>query len=120
MTPFGTICNQIGHGDDFVHSAMDLIGIGSRLAELRARHRVSGRALADAVGISRGYLSRVENGRQVPSIVILDRIAQRFGIDLGYFFQAGSTGEVATQSGIDDLGGDFPPQATFIYEALCT
>jgi transcriptional regulator with XRE-family HTH domain len=99
---------------------MDLIGIGARLAALRARHGVSGRALADEVGISRGYLSRVENGRQVPSIVILDRIAQRFGVELGYFFEAASTGEVATQSGVDRYVAAFPPEATFIYEALCT
>jgi transcriptional regulator with XRE-family HTH domain len=99
---------------------MDLIGIGARLAELRARHGVSARALADAVGISRGYLSRVENGRQVPSIVILDRIAQRFGIELGFFFETASTGEVAAQSAIDRIASEFPPQATFVYEALCT
>jgi transcriptional regulator with XRE-family HTH domain len=99
---------------------MDLIGIGGRVAELRTRHGISGRALADALGISRGYLSRVENGRQVPSIVILDRIAQHFGVELGYFFEAASTGEVATQPSIDRFAADFPPQATFAYEALCT
>ena len=50
---------------------MDLIAMGSKLAELRRLHKVSASALAEAVGISRGYLSRVENGRQVPSLVIL-------------------------------------------------
>jgi transcriptional regulator with XRE-family HTH domain len=98
---------------------VDLIAIGSRLAELRTQHGVSASALAEAVGISRGYLSRVENGRQVASLVIFDAIAQKFGVDLGYFFNASSTGEVALQPAVDRLKSEFPPKATFTYEAIC-
>jgi transcriptional regulator with XRE-family HTH domain len=83
-------------------------------------HGVSGTALAGAVGISRGYLSRVENGRQVPSLLILDAIAQKFGIELGYFFNGNSTGEVAISPAVDLAESEFPPETTFAYEALCT
>jgi transcriptional regulator with XRE-family HTH domain len=99
---------------------VDLIAIGSKLADLRAMHGVSASTLAESVGISRGYLSRVENGRQVPSLVILDAIAQKFGTELGYFFNANSTGQVAKHSAVDRAESDFPPRATFTYEALCT
>lgn len=98
---------------------MDLVAIGSKIAELRALHGVSAETLAEAVGISRGYLSRVENGRQVPSLVILDAIAQKFGIELGTFFGASSTGQVAVHPGVDKAENSFPPKATFTYEALC-
>lgn len=87
---------------------------------MRALHGVSASALADAVGISRGYLSRLENGWQVPSLVTLDAIAQRFGIELGYFFNASSQGQVAVQPGLGEAENEFPPEATFTYEALCT
>jgi transcriptional regulator with XRE-family HTH domain len=83
-------------------------------------HGVSGTALAGAVGISRGYLSRVENGRQVPSLVILDAIAQKFGIELGYFFNESSTGQIAISPAVDRTENEFPPATTFAYEALCT
>jgi transcriptional regulator with XRE-family HTH domain len=99
---------------------MDLIAIGSKLADLRALHGVSATTLAEAVGISRGYLSRLENGRQVPSLVILDAIAQKFGIELDYFFNASSTGQVAFQKAVDCTESDFPSKTTFTYEALCT
>ncbi len=99
---------------------MDLVAIGSKLAALRTMHGVSATALAGAVGISRGYLSRVENGRQVPSLIILDTIAQKFGIELGYFFNKSSTGQVATSPAVDRAENEFPPETTFAYEALCT
>jgi transcriptional regulator with XRE-family HTH domain len=99
---------------------VDLIAIGAKIAELRTRHGVSATALAEAVGISRGYLSRVENGRQVPSLVILDAIAQEFNTELGSFFDTKSTGQVAVHPGVDRAENEFPPKATFTYEALCT
>jgi transcriptional regulator with XRE-family HTH domain len=99
---------------------VDLIAIGSKIVELRAMHGVSAESLAETVGISRGYLSRLENGRQVPSLVILDAIAQKFSIELGWFFGTSSTGQVAVHSAVNEAENEFPPKATFTYEALCT
>jgi transcriptional regulator with XRE-family HTH domain len=99
---------------------VDLAAIGTKLAGLRAIHSVSAADLASRIGISRGYLSRVENGRQVPSLVLLDEIAQKFGVELGYFFNESSAGQVATHPAIDQIQDDFPPEATFTYWALCT
>ena len=102
-----------GHVEDRV----DLIAMGSKLAELRRLHKVSASALAEAVGISRGYLSRVENGRQVPSLVIY-AIAQKFGVELDYFFGSSSLGQVAVHRAVSSVENSFPPKSTFTYE-LC-
>jgi transcriptional regulator with XRE-family HTH domain len=99
---------------------VDLLAIGSKIAALRSRHGVSASALADVVGVSRGYLSRVENGRQVPSLVLLDAIAGEFGAELGDFFDTSSTGQVALHPAVDRAECAIPPKATFAYEALCT
>ncbi|MGD1416387.1 helix-turn-helix domain-containing protein [Bacillus stercoris] len=36
---------------------------------------------AEGIGISRGYLSKLENGVQYPSIPIIDKIAKFYGVD---------------------------------------
>jgi len=99
---------------------VSLQDIGPKIAKLREANGISSIELADAVGISRGYLSRIENGRQVPSLVIIDAIARKFGVDLDYFFSTTSHGEVAMHAGIFDAVNSLPPHATFTYEALCT
>ncbi len=98
---------------------MDLVSLGQKLARLRQARGVSASLLAEKVGISRGYLSRLENGRQVPSIVVLDAIGQFFEVGLDYFFATSSNGHVAVQRAVADLAGAVPEGATFNYEALC-
>lgn len=98
---------------------MDLKALGSRLAKLRESRGMSGSELADRMGISRGYLSRVENGRQVPSIVLLDQIAQVFGVQLDHFFSGTSEGHVVVHRKAASAAGRIPAKATFAYEALC-
>lgn len=98
---------------------MDLIALGKRLIKLREANGFSASGLAREMGISRGYLSRVENGRQVPSMVTLDAIGQFFGVELEYFFSSDSSGLVEVQRGVLDAAGDIPEGASFAYEALC-
>jgi transcriptional regulator with XRE-family HTH domain len=94
--------------------------VGAKIASLREAHGVSAADVAAAAGISRGYLSRLENGHQIPSLVILDAIVQQFGVGLGYLFEASSKSQVAVQKGIDKLDTQIPDEASFAYEALCT
>ena len=98
---------------------MDLGDIGNRLARLRETHGVSASALARTMGISRSYLSRIEHGRQVPSLVTLDAIAQHLGVELEYFFNTNSNGRVVVHRNADESTGAVPDRATFSYEALC-
>lgn len=98
---------------------MDLGRIGRRLTELREAHGVSATALAEKIGISRSYLSRLENGHQIPSISVLDAVAESFDVELEYFFTSGPRGRVVVDRNVGDAAGMIPKGATFAYEAIC-
>ncbi len=80
---------------------------------------MSATVLAEKIGISRGYLSRLENGRQIPSISVLDAVAESFDVELEYFFASGPTGRVVVDRNVGDAAGVIPKDATFAYEAIC-
>lgn len=44
--------------------------------------------LAQITGFTKGYLSKIENGRKVPPIATLSRIAQALQTEIGSFFQS--------------------------------
>jgi mannose-6-phosphate isomerase-like protein (cupin superfamily) len=44
--------------------------------------------LAQVTGFTKGYLSKIENGRKVPPIATLSRIAQALHTEIGSFFQS--------------------------------
>jgi transcriptional regulator with XRE-family HTH domain len=50
--------------------------IAQRLQTLRTRRHLTQEQLAAQAGISRGYLARLETARQVPTVVILVRLAR--------------------------------------------
>lgn len=50
--------------------------------ETRTMLDISQQALADAVGVSRAYISTVESGRANPSLDLVSRVADRLGIDI--------------------------------------
>jgi transcriptional regulator with XRE-family HTH domain len=55
--------------------------VGSELRAAREAAGLSLRTLAEQVGVSRGYLSRAENGHVVPSWPVLERIATAYGCE---------------------------------------
>lgn len=61
--------------------------VGERLAELRKSAGLTLEELSDRSGFTKGYLSKIENGRQTPPIGSLSRIAQALGTDIAAFFQ---------------------------------
>lgn len=60
--------------------------LGRRIRELRSDRDMSARALADASGVSGGFLSQVENGRVMPSVGTLIRMATALDTQVGEFF----------------------------------
>ena len=48
----------------------------------REHRGLSGRALAQAAGISAAYLSQIERGARKPSVSVLRRLAQALGVTL--------------------------------------
>lgn len=50
--------------------------LGRRVKALRERMRMSGSLLAMKIGVSRGYIGDIENGRVNPSLDVLRRLAE--------------------------------------------
>src|SRR5687768_3057438 len=64
--------------------------IGQELLAARLDQGISQQRLADATGIDRSYLARVEAGTASASVDILERIAAGLGGDLSVRFFAGT------------------------------
>lgn len=66
--------------------ASEEIAVCARLRTLRAESGLTLDALAARSGFTKGYLSKIENGKNAPPIASLARIARALGQDLSYFF----------------------------------
>jgi transcriptional regulator with XRE-family HTH domain len=53
---------------------------GQRLKAVREAHGLTAGELSRLTGIDRAYLSRVENGRQRPSVEFLARVGKELGL----------------------------------------
>jgi transcriptional regulator with XRE-family HTH domain len=60
--------------------------IGERLKRLRTLRGMTLERLAQATGLTKSYLSKIENARKVPPIATLSRIAQALSTGIGSFF----------------------------------
>ena len=63
--------------------------IGERLRELREQHHLSQGDIEKRTGLLRCYTSRVENGRTVPSVATLEKLADALEVPLYHFFHDG-------------------------------
>ncbi|USQ83478.1 helix-turn-helix transcriptional regulator [Streptomyces phaeoluteigriseus] len=55
--------------------------LGARLRELRTGAGLTGAVLAERAGVGQPTVSKVENGRMVPSTDVLDRLSNALGLD---------------------------------------
>ena len=60
--------------------------IGSRIVKLRNSQKLTQEKLAYENGISKGYLSDIEKGNKLPSLSVLEQIADRLGVDIKELF----------------------------------
>ena len=56
--------------------------LGARLLRLRTERAVTLDQLAERTGFSKGYLSRIENGKKTPPLGTLARVAKALGTQL--------------------------------------
>jgi transcriptional regulator with XRE-family HTH domain len=70
-----------------------LAGIGARLKRLRAQRGVTLAGLAEATGISKSTLSRLEAGQRRPSLELLLPIAQAYRVPLDELVGAPEVGD---------------------------
>ena len=67
--------------DDF------LIGIGKRIRTIRKKNGITISTLASTAGVSNGLVSRIENGRTIPSLPVLLELISALEIDASTFFE---------------------------------
>lgn len=60
--------------------------VGEKMKKERIKYGLSLNELADATGLSASFLSLVENGKAVPSLKALDKVATCFNIHIASFF----------------------------------
>lgn len=66
-------------------SRFDKKDIGKKIKELRLDRKYSLRFVGEKLGIDYSYLSKIEKGT-MPSLELLEKIAEFFNKDLSYFF----------------------------------
>lgn len=69
-----------------LQEGLDAYAIGARVRALRLRKKMGLVELGRHTGLSPGLLSKIERGRQVPTLPTLLRIALVFSVGLEYFF----------------------------------
>ena len=65
---------------------MDPFSVAAAIKSLRKDKGYSLKRLAALSGLSKGYLSKIENGINVPTITTMARIATALAVDVTYFF----------------------------------
>ncbi|MEC3875117.1 helix-turn-helix domain-containing protein [Chryseobacterium salviniae] len=64
-----------------------IIGIGKRIKDIRKESGLTINELANRANVSNGLISRIENGRTIPSLPVLLDLIQSLDIDASYFFE---------------------------------
>lgn len=64
-----------------------IIDIGKTIAHLRKIHNLSQEDLAELSDTHRTYLSEVEGGKRNPTITVLKKMVDSFGISMSSFFK---------------------------------
>jgi transcriptional regulator with XRE-family HTH domain len=64
----------------------DKLQVGARLRHARLLQGMRIRDLADKVGCAESMISKIENGKVAPSLVMLNRLVEALGRDLSSFF----------------------------------
>ncbi len=60
--------------------------IGQRIRQLRLERKLTQQALADKTGVTKGYLSKIENSSSSPPVSTLSNITAALEVRLGSFF----------------------------------
>ncbi|ALJ06671.1 DNA-binding protein [Pseudalgibacter alginicilyticus] len=64
-----------------------LIGIGQRIKKIRKKNAMTISKLADNAGVSNGLISRIENGRTIPSLPVLLELINALEVNPSNFFE---------------------------------
>lgn len=56
------------------------MSFAGHLYQERRKHNLSAEALAKACGVSRSYITLIENGKRLPGVKVMPKIAQALGL----------------------------------------
>lgn len=62
--------------------------ISSVFKEIRVKYNKTQQELADSINVSRGTISQIEGGRANPTIEIIEKIINLYGVDANVFFNS--------------------------------
>lgn len=65
-----------------------LVNIGVLLRAIRKEKNITINSLAGVAGVSNGLISKIENGRTIPSLPVFLRLVQSLKVDLSEFFES--------------------------------
>lgn len=60
--------------------------LGRNISKYRRKKNLTSEALAYENGFSKGYLSDLENGKKIPSVMMLHKLSVALGVKLKDFF----------------------------------
>src|ERR1700744_3087144 len=63
-----------------------ILQISNKIKEKRKERQITLQELADKAGVTKGFISQIENNRTVPSLTVLLSIIRSLNIDLNAFF----------------------------------
>src|SRR6476661_10042748 len=73
-------------GPETIHRVLSAYEIGRKLRQLRLRKKIALVDLGRHTGLSASMLSQLENGKLVPTLPTLARIAMVFDVGVDHFF----------------------------------
>jgi len=99
---------------------METMDIALNIRSLREKHGLTLESLATAVGVTKGFLSQVENFRALPSVPLIYKIAAVFGVEPGTLLTASEDAPrcILTRQGQGVVVEREYPESGFIYRAL--
>jgi len=70
-----------------IDPALEDLGIGAKIRELRQKRRYTLQDLSAKTGLSKPLLSQVENGHVMPPVATLLKISRALDVNISHFFQ---------------------------------
>jgi len=72
---------------DDIYLDVKALKLGSKIRELRLKKNYTLQDVADKTGLSKPFLSQIENDHVVPPVATLLKLARPFNVSLAHFFQ---------------------------------
>ncbi|HEX3445990.1 MAG TPA: XRE family transcriptional regulator [Chthoniobacterales bacterium] len=83
----GAALNAAENADETIRRSLSSYEIGAKLKHLRLRKKIALIDLGRHTGLSASMLSQLENGKLIPTLPTLTRIAMFFDVGLEFFFR---------------------------------